>query len=133
MLSSVRNIMAVFTALLFVAAQSQRIYEGPFVGDDNSRKATRVAEWYCPVTRIVGCVKYNHICFLELIFGDDRCDPITAQSTRCPSQTDAERCDQHDDIGQITHFQGFAGRSDTAISGLKFYSDEGEYLLGSDE
>jgi hypothetical protein len=127
------SLIAVFTAVLFGAVQSQEIYEGPYVGDVDKRKATRLAEWYCNVTRIVGCVKYNHICFVELIFGDDRCDPITAQSTRCPTRTDAERCDEHDDIDTITHFQGFVGDTDTAIAGLKFFSDEGTYLIGSDE
>lgn len=58
---------------------------------------------------------------------------MTAQSTRCPTQTDADRCDSHEDISTITHFQGFVGEGDSAIAGLKFYSDDAEYLLGSDE
>jgi hypothetical protein len=81
------------------------VFDGPSVGDVESITSTREAPWYCDISRVVGCVKFNHICYIEFVFGDDRCDPITAQSTRCPTQDDAESCDSHE-LGDntITHF-----------------------------
>ena len=69
-------LITAFLTLLFSATSAQRVNDGPFVGDDEAKYITRAAEWYCDITRIVGCVKYNHVCFVELVFGDDRCDPV---------------------------------------------------------
>merc|ERR1719197_1098357 len=97
MRNSVRGITSGIFTLLFGATSAQNMYDGPFVGSDGDHRLIhRKSDWYCDLTRIVGCARLNHICYVQLIFGDESCDPLVAQSQRCPTQTEAEECWDHD-------------------------------------
>lgn len=103
MRNNLRGLSAAFLTLLLGNSMAQNTFDGPHIGNPELRYATREADWYCDINRVIGCTKLGHVCYLSFIFGDEECDPLVAQSTRCPTTIDADECFDHD-VGHITHF-----------------------------